>query len=415
MADDQNTKVFISYRNIELSRQVAEKLAVHLRQRHYQVFIDTQELKGGDLWQRKIYDNIRDSDVLIALIEEETAASEWVQREVDVARGANVSILPLQIAANPIDIIDAQKKLALESTQFIPFTGSDGDYELLIESVERLSKITRDSQRIWLRDVAYRRRARRAADSPSIAAYTIPGLRRDCTLHLATGDITHIKDVDVLVNSENDYMQMARTFGKASLSSTIRREGSLVRKGRLLEDTVQHELDAYIAGSPDLMGRPIMLGQAIPTRAGHPQSTLVRRNRVRYIFHTATIRVDMMARHETLVPIETDDGISEAVRNCLDLVMEVDQNAGALLPDMDPEPDYQPIRSLVLPLFGTGHGGRAVIEIVNPMLDGITQFLFEHEHNGDLALEHIHLCVYAVPDIPFVQTAMQRRFTLIDG
>ena len=61
------------------------------------------------------------------------------------------------------------------------------------------------------------------------------------SIHIASGDIFRLSNYDILVNSENDYMQMARIFDMASLSSNIRHYGSATEKG-YLEDTIQLEI-----------------------------------------------------------------------------------------------------------------------------------------------------------------------------
>ena len=124
----KNIKVFISYRNIPLSKGEGDFLAKALKNDFgYEVFIDTQELKnkGGVGWAETIYDNIHSSDVLIVLLEHETHLSEWVQREVDVARGAHVAILPIAIIgeAELAKVLrEVQDKLAITEMQFLNFS-----------------------------------------------------------------------------------------------------------------------------------------------------------------------------------------------------------------------------------------------------------------------------------------------------
>lgn len=419
---EQNIKVFISYRNVERSRNAAKALAKKLRDAYgYEVFIDTDELKGGDIWQQKIYTNVRESDVLIVLIEQETAESEWVQREVDVARGANVALLPLRITEETLDISLAQKRLAIDGTQFIAFNAAEGDYERLVESIERLSKHTRDTQRIWMRDLEKKRRVRTADNNRDYRIYRLRGSASPVRIHLATGDMTQLGGIDVLVNSENDYMQMARIYESHTLSSTIRREGALIVKGRLREDTVQQELDDQINRRSEICGRPITMGQVIVTHAGHPQSNLVQKRRARYIFHVATVRVDAMKLREHLTPIETDEGIREAVQNCLEMALEVDRLRGLISPEGTPraveekehEAQYQPISSIVLPLFGAGLGGRSTLEVLPPMLQSIRAFALAQADNPEFKLERIYLCVRSKSDIPFAERLMDDLFEAV--
>jgi len=85
--------------------------------------------------------------VLIVLLQKETADSEWVQREVDVARGAQVSILPLQVD-DEVDIADTVKKLALGTIQHFPrFSGSDSQYKKLVKNIQTLTERTRRRQK----------------------------------------------------------------------------------------------------------------------------------------------------------------------------------------------------------------------------------------------------------------------------
>jgi len=61
---------------------------------------------------------------------------------VDVARGAQVSILPLQVD-DEVDIADTVKKLALGTIQHFPrFSGSDSQYKKLVKNIQTLTERT---------------------------------------------------------------------------------------------------------------------------------------------------------------------------------------------------------------------------------------------------------------------------------
>jgi O-acetyl-ADP-ribose deacetylase (regulator of RNase III) len=420
--DTRNVKVFISYRNIKLSKHEGEFLADALqRQYGYEVFIDTQKLKdeGGVKWAEAIYDNVRSSDVLVVLLERETAQSEWVQREVDVARGAAVSILPLVIAASEeVERVigEVQQKLALAEFQYLRFSSAEPDLEPIRKSIERLVKHTRDDQQTWMERRQDQWRLRRAEhDLASYAIYRPRGFDQPCRVHIATGDMTTLRDIDVLVNSENNYMQMARIHEGMVLSSALRREGAWVVGGRMKDDTVQRELDEYIAHSEVFGSRPIEMEQVIPTRAGHPKSKLAQ-NGAHYIFHAATVYVH--PRNRSVTPLSTDDGIRQATLNCLHMALDVDGSLGVISPPGSPrheteqaaQGDYQPIRSMAFPLFGTGRGGRSVLEVAPPMIRAFRDFLYEQRASPALKLEHIHLVVFSDTDVPFIEEALGKDF-----
>lgn len=425
----ERAKVFISYKKQQdaagnLKHGVPHALAARLSAR-YDVFIDVNSLEVGRKWADEIYRNIHQSDVLIVVLERNTAESDWVQREVDVARGANVSILPLRVGPEA-ETEGAVEKLALYDIQhFMAFSIDDAvEFNRLLRDIERLAKMTRNRQRDWYNAVNQLRRMRPARSRVSDTVFRLRDSPSPVRVHLATGDMTQYRDVDVLVNSENDYMQMARVFDAATLSASLRMAGSYITRGRVREDTVQAQLDYQIQHSADYCGRPIVVGQVVPTFAGHPESRLVARNRVRYIFHVATVRIDAFSAQESLAWIESDAGIRQAVINTLDMAREIDARGGQVLvepasesdrpwdhPTVPPLPDpYRPIERIVLPLFGTGEGGRSVPEVVPPMLHGIDAYFREHLEGEAPNLRHVHLSVFTETYVDVVREIMRTVF-----
>src|ERR1041385_8616084 len=95
----QGTRVFISYKTGEddglsfCAHTIRQFLANH--ENRYDIWMDTTSLKAGEEWNLQLYDQIPRSDVLLLLIAEATAQSNWVAREVDFAKGARVTVLPV--------------------------------------------------------------------------------------------------------------------------------------------------------------------------------------------------------------------------------------------------------------------------------------------------------------------------------
>src|SRR5690606_8768873 len=136
--------------------------------------------------------------------------------------------------------------------------------------------------------------------------------------------------------------------------------------------------------------RPIGIGTVFATHAGHPESDLQQKNRARYIFHVTTVQVNYNVSEYTPVEaVSSNQGIINCVRNALNKVLEVNQQRGVISPEtteryqieVDKTPDYQPIRSIIFPLFGTGHAGLASEQVIGPMLEGFHQFLIEQQEN----------------------------------
>ncbi|MCX9079330.1 MAG: hypothetical protein OIN84_15300, partial [Candidatus Methanoperedens sp.] len=175
--------------------------------------------------------------------------------------------------------------------------------------------------------------------------------------------------------------------------------------GRLVDDTVQQELYQQIKQPGGNFQIPIEWGCVVPTHAGHPDSNLVK-NGARYIFHTVAVRYEPGAKQDQdkIKPID-DGNIGEAVTNCLKQVMEVDKNRGVISPtdtetyklEKEAEDNYKPIKSIIFPMFATGHGKRQndIGTIGRLMLESIVQFVAENHNNADFHLESIHLCAYS--------------------
>jgi hypothetical protein len=222
-----------------------------------------------------------------------------------------------------------------------------------------------------------------------------------------------MRDIDVLVNTENNYMQMARIFETNTLSSKLRTYGSYItRSGLIREDSVQQALYEQI--SSDEYQIPVGLGYVVPTRAGHPQSSLVRRG-ARYIFHVSTVRVSHTGRQNAITPLD-NDGIAAAVMNCLEMVGEVDAAQGIISPEGTAQYDldaadsthYKPISSIIFPIMATGRGGREreIGEVSQVMIEALLDYLTNNSDTADLRLNAIHICGYSFADVEALQQAL---------
>ena len=142
------------------------------------------------------------------------------------------------------------------------------------------------------------------------------------------------RTIDVYVNSENNYMQMARIFESKTVSSLLRFYGSkLDEAGRIEEDTIQDELNQIIR-EEGIRTRPVMPGMVIVTSAGHASSYLRKRLKARYIFHTATVVVEGDGIDKKLQCRLSSSEIQQCVRKTLEKVAEVDEKHRQVLPKM---------------------------------------------------------------------------------
>ncbi|SDG79148.1 hypothetical protein SAMN05421505_10837 [Sinosporangium album] len=172
---------------------------------------------------------------------------------------------------------------------------------------------------------------------PSVPAVRLRMPHRRGDLHLTVHGrrVETLSGIDVLVSSENVYLEMAKTF-KSSLSGTLRnvaaRRNAL---GEVVDDVLQRELHEWLH-KHSRTGMPVAPGTVIATSPGE----LVRQG-VRRIYHAATA---IPRPHTDDYAIEPA-GVLRAVHGVFALAREE-------RPDFDP-----PLRSVCLPLFGSGRGG----------------------------------------------------------
>ncbi len=422
------THIFISYKTGDQQGLTASANAIriYLESQGYDVWMDKSDLVSGEAWTSQIYEAIARSDLLLLLLAAPTADSLYVRREVDVARGAQVFILPVLIRED-FDFAAALKQFDLQDVQVERVVrGTQEEYDRLKASIENNKFKTRDRQEKWL-EALLGGRANPVFKTPYTpptkhhSVYVLPDGASDCKIYLAAGDISQMRGIDVLVNPENSYMQMARVFESGTVSSKLRLHGSRRRRsGQIVEDTLQQELYQQITES-DEYAIPISMGYVVPTHAGHPTSRLAR-NKARYVFHVVSVSVDYEAGERSITPIP-DERIGEAVANCLDKVIEVDRARGVISPpgtalyaqEMAARDAYEPIDSIIFPLLGTGRGGRQreVSAVARQLVLGIRDYLVNQADPPDFCLKAIYICAYSELDAQLVQAEMdavlQRR------
>lgn len=418
-------RIFISYKTGANSgitfqaRTIADKLR-SIECGGNDVWMDASDMEAGLDWNTQIYERIPQSDIVLLMLAAETSTSEWVRREIDVAKGAKVTILPVLIRGD-FDLQATLDSLDIPRVQAVSLlTGSQEEYDDLVTAIAQRGEETAERQLAWLHTLRESEEAPRreiVPAEPSLAVYSMPGEIPE--IHLAGGDMTEFRHIDVLVNSENDYMQMARTFdGRRSVSSTLRYLGSCFdRANRLLEDTIQNELNLIV--ECDIGPRPLGLYTVVVTSAGHFDSELRTINKVRYVFHAATVSVQGDGANKRLEPISSESGVRRIMRSLLLRVHDVNEQKGVVSPKGTPQREeqetakdaYEPIRSIALPMFGTGRGGLTVAQVTPAVARGIKEFLLDDEQT---TLERIHVCGFFEDDVVALDAALRDEFDVVE-
>ncbi|MFY1668395.1 TIR domain-containing protein [Plantactinospora sp. WMMB334] len=423
-------KVFVCYKKLlwqEVAGQrvgqknVEADILHHLLSEHgdFEVWVDNAKLAAGMKWETEIYQQLLRTDVLVVLIGPGTSESEWVRREIALANALGIAVVPVGFDLSDDQMRAETRELAIDDLQWVTTRNIrlPQGRALLAElepSLRQAAVTTRHQQRTVLRDLLKRQRpqVRKAADRQSVASFEIPGAPRSLTLHLASGDMAKVRNIDVLVNSENNYMQMARFFESQTVSSVLRHRGASLRNGTY-RDTIQRELDWQLRDR----GRPVQAGEVFPTSAGGPDSELARVNKARVILHVAAVQA--VEAENRVVPFKQPHQIESSMRAALAAISTLNGSAGVFSPPGSDQRAEQErlaaegrgsLESIIFPLLGTGSAGAEPVEVVGPMVDGLVGYLSDSE-NRNLArtLRRLYFSAYAEEDVEVVKDYLEKR------
>jgi O-acetyl-ADP-ribose deacetylase (regulator of RNase III) len=361
------------------------------------------------------------SDVVLVLIGPGTSQSEWVKRELALAKALTVTVVPIgfdpltwnemETELKGLEIYDRQGKI----TNNIKGGGGPALLEELRADLEGAAEQTKKNQDITLRDLLTRRvvKAVPAPNKQKCASLRLRGRRAGIRLHVASGDISKVRGIDVIVNSENDYMQMARFFDERRTVSSILRQMGASRSGAKYDDTIQRELDYELRDR----SRPVQAADTFVTSTGCPNSELYKQTKARFIPHVAAVQAVIAERK--VVPFCQSDQIEACVRQCLTKVAEINAAKGIVSPPDTPQRAEQeklastadPVaRSIIFPIFGTGHGGSTIANVIPAMLNGIQCALDDLEGTAVLKdLKDIYISAFTQSDVEAVVSLLTKE------
>jgi hypothetical protein len=434
MAD--KVRVFVCYKKV-LSRQeggesIRERntdaaIFNFLLSQHqsYDPWIDDAELAAGMEWESEIYRHLIASDILVVLIGPGTSQSEWVRREIALASALGISVVPVGSRIAEEQMTKETKDLSIDRLQYVITHNIDLQRgpALLAEldgPLQQAVQATRKRQRDVLGDLWSRQASKpiKAPDNKKAAAFNLDTGYGSIVLYVASGDVAKIRRVDALVNSENDYMQMARFFESWTVSSILRRRGARMKDGRY-QDTIQQELDWQLRAR----GRPVQASEVFATSAGGPDSDLAKINKVRVILHVAAVQaVDAERR---VIPYKYPGDIEASVRRVLSVMADLNEKSGVFSPEGSDQRAEQEqlaaagkgqLKSVLFPLLGTGQGGAETSQVIDPMVEGLVGYLSDSDNVALTGtLEEVYISAYSQDDLDTVKAVLGKRLAAVSS
>jgi hypothetical protein len=434
MPNSQLPQIFISYRKETVvsaagieTRQTPARVRELAQRLHasgaFAVFIDDLRLQAADAWADRIISELSKSRVLIVMLrasedkEIDTGWSDWVQREVDVARGERITIVPIKMEEARSSLLqETLKQLGLSHLQYTAYPETDDDFARFANRLRQCVEETNRQQRRRIQELESRfLREMDVEPYQSRVVYQSP--YASCRIHLGCGDIARARNIDVIVNSENNYMQMARFHEPKHLSSRLRFAGALTPDGSIdqyIDDTLQDELSAQVKRLYPT--KPVPAAAIVPTHAGHPQSQLAQQG-TRYIFHASAVLFSFNGERGLIIAPLPMEQVSRLTENCLNAAKRINSANGIPIPAHMPElaaweawqgDQYTPIRSIMIPVFGTGGGDRGINDVCERIATGINRYLQAEAHQTSLT--DIHIGIYSNVDLAGVVDIFDQRF-----
>jgi O-acetyl-ADP-ribose deacetylase (regulator of RNase III) len=324
------------------------------------VFLAAQSIQPGDNYVREVFDNLRDCEVLLAVIGArwlefgDGGSFDWVHGELAAAFDADVRVVPVLVedAELPADAELPRDIAELARCQYVRLRhySLDADLAKLIDRLSAISSALVD------------RRSGHAVAEGRPAWFAVAGTQ--CRLGVMFGDIHRVRSADVWVNSENTDMQMARVT-EFSTSAVIRYWGAeRDRSGRVRKDVVADELALRVGPH-----RPVAPGTVVVTGAG----ALGASNNVRHLIHVAAVSGEPGAGFHQV------RDIGWCVTNVLVQATELAR-------------DDPCVRSILFPLLGTGMAGAAIKPTARTMLLAMVDHL---RQEPDTPLRLISVLAYS--------------------
>lgn len=119
-----NRRLFISYARSD-GRELALRLHTDLKNEGYEVWLDTSEIDGGEVWSVKIEDEIDNCDTQLALLSKGSFESDICRAEQLRALRKTKGVIPLLVQNN------ADRPIHLETRHYRDFSDSNRYNEML--------------------------------------------------------------------------------------------------------------------------------------------------------------------------------------------------------------------------------------------------------------------------------------------
>lgn len=168
----------------------------------------------------------------------------------------------------------------------------------------------------------------------------------DAVIQILTGSVEYVSNIDVIVNSENVELQLARYYDR-SLSGILRYlDAEKNPGGKIIRDHLNEEMAKVIESIGSI---PVMPGTVVET-----ETNGLKKNKIKYIFHLALAIGEIGAGYENV-----EGRLEKGIRAVFDLFRKKSKE--------------EELISILFPLIGAGSTQREPNQAALEMMSIITQ------------------------------------------
>lgn len=137
------TGIFVSYSRSD--KLLVDRLVNDLRNTGHDIWLDKQNIEPGEKWWEAIFRGINKASALIVCLSPDALESEWIRRELYVARGLGKFIIPVSVRACGEALAEQRDLAWLKDLQIIDL---EPDYDRAVADLSRALK-TRPQQNAY--------------------------------------------------------------------------------------------------------------------------------------------------------------------------------------------------------------------------------------------------------------------------
>lgn len=363
-------QVFISHSTKD--DKFIDKLVGDLNQNGISTFVDHQNIKMSDNWAAVLSNALDECEKMIVVLSPDSASSKMCLKEwVYFNDRGELEIIPIKY--RPIE----KTPFLLNNLQWVNMEAPDSYEENISKLIEFISddviqRPTNDATIKAKEEVTPELKDQLPAQLylryPIVRCAETPKY-----VGIATGNIAEIKGVDVLVNSENNRLRMARPE-EASVSAALNAFSMIYDEFHNTEECpVEDALNDY--------RKKAGIAHFPPTTVIETTSGNLRGNNVRHILHAVSVRSGGR-RQRSFIPF-SKILLARCVKNALRKVDEL--NASLYADD-----DTVPLTRIVFPILGTGDAG-GDIHVITPRL---IESVIEYMELNDTLIKEVYFVAY---------------------